>query len=116
MKRQPCVYILASRRHGTLYIGVTSNMGGRLHQHRAGTVRGFTKRYHVHRLVHFEMADSMETAIAREKQLKAWRRDWKIALIERDNPFWEDRAIALGLATEPAHPPGNPSTKIVHGS
>jgi putative endonuclease len=88
---------LASRRHGTLYIGVTSNLLGRLHQHRAKAVPGFTSRYDVGRLVYFEMADTMESAISREKQLKAWKRDWKIALIERDNPFWEDRAVSLGL-------------------
>ncbi len=97
MDRQPCVYILSSGRHGTLYIGVTSNLLHRLHQHREGAMPGFTSRYDVKRLVHFETADSMEVAIAREKQLKAWRRDWKVALIEKDNPFWEDRAIMLGF-------------------
>ncbi len=96
-QRQPCVYILASRRHGTQYIGVTSNLMARLHQHRTGATGGFIKQYGVHRLVHFEMAETMESAIAREKQLKAWRRDWKIALIERENPFWEDRGIGLGF-------------------
>ncbi len=98
MERQPCVYILASGRHGTLYIGVTSNLPGRLHNHRNGSVPGFTGRYDVHRLVHFEMFDDMPSAIAREKQPKAWRREWKINLIERDNPFWEDRAIEPGFA------------------
>jgi putative endonuclease len=97
IERQPCVYILASGRHGTLYIGVTSNLLARLAQHRSGSVPGFTSRYAVHRLVHFEMADTMEVAIAREKQLKAWRRDWKTALIERENPLWEDLAIGLGF-------------------
>jgi putative endonuclease len=97
-EREPCVYILASGRHGTIYIGVTSDLMARLHQHRTGSVPGFTRRYDVKRLVHFEMADTMDAAIAREKQLKAWRRDWKVALIERDNPFWEDRAIDLGFA------------------
>jgi putative endonuclease len=96
-KHQPCVYILASRRHGTLYIGVTSNLMARLHQHRAGMTGGFTKRHRVHRRVHFEMFETMASAITREKQLKAWRRDWKIALIERENPFWEDRGITLGF-------------------
>jgi putative endonuclease len=97
MERQPCVYILASNRHGTLYIGVTSNLPGRLHQHLGGEGAGFASRYGVHRLVHFEMLDDMASAIAREKQLKAWRREWKVNLIERDNPFWEDRAVELGL-------------------
>jgi putative endonuclease len=103
MDRQPCVYILASRRHGTLYIGVTSDLVGRLWQHRTKVVRGFTGRYRVYRLVHFELADTMEAAIAREKQLKAWRREWKIALIEEANPLWEDLAIGLGFAQVEAH-------------
>lgn len=88
---------MASARHGTIYIGVTSDLMARLHQHRSGATPGFTSRYNVKRLVHFEMADTMEAAILREKQLKAWRRDWKVALIERDNPFWEDRAVMLGF-------------------
>jgi putative endonuclease len=115
MERQPCVYILANRRHGTLYIGVTSNLIGRLWQHRTKAVRGFTSRYGIARLVHFEMAETMESAIRREKQLKAWRRDWKIALVERENPLWEDRAIGLGFeaaeAVGRAHSDGS-----VHGS
>ena len=77
-EREPCVYILASGRHGTIYIGVTSDLMARLHQHRTGSVPGFTRRYDVKRLVHFEMADTMDAAIAREKQLKAWRRDWRL--------------------------------------
>ncbi len=95
--REPCVYILSSGRHATLYIGVTSNLIQRLHQHRSNGFAGFTARYNVKRLVYFERADTMESAILREKQLKAWRRDWKIALIERENPFWEDLAIPLGF-------------------
>ncbi|MEZ5654533.1 MAG: GIY-YIG nuclease family protein [Sphingobium sp.] len=102
MNRQPCVYILSSRRHGTLYIGVTSDLLRRLHEHRSGAVAGFTRRYNVKRLVHFESTDSMEGAIAREKQLKAWRRYWKIALIEKHNPFWEDKAIDLGFDPLPS--------------
>ena len=97
MQRQPCVYILASRRHGTLYIGVTSDLLGRIFQHRTKTTRGFTSQYDVNRLVHYEIAGTMDAAIAREKQLKAWKRDWKIALIEQENPFWEDRAVELGF-------------------
>jgi putative endonuclease len=97
MERQPCVYILASGRHGTLYVGVTSDLMGRLHQHRTGATPGFTSQYGVHRLVHFEVAETMEAAIAREKQLKTWRREWKTNLIERENPFWEDLAITLGF-------------------
>ena len=104
MWRQPCVYILASRRYGTLYIGVTSDLPARLYQHRNGTFEGFTARHQVHRLVHFEMFDDMDAAIAREKQLKNWRRAWKIALIEEQNPFWEDRAVELGFEPLAPHP------------
>jgi putative endonuclease len=115
MPKQPCVYILASRRHGTLYIGVTSDLIARLHQHRTGVSKGFTAEYHVGRLVHFEMFDDMAAAISREKQLKNWRRAWKIALIEEDNSFWEDRAIALGFEPLPPHPaslsPSHPSSR-----
>ena len=107
MEREPCTYILASGRHGTLYIGVTSDIISRVHQHRSDTFDGFTKRHDVKRLVHFEMFPDMESAIAREKQLKAWRRDWKISLIEQDNPFWEDRALILGF--EPLLPKTRPS-------
>jgi putative endonuclease len=97
MERRPCVYIMASGRHGTIYTGVTSNLMGRIHQHREGAFRGFTSRYGVKRLVHFEMFDDMVNAITREKQLKTWRRDWKVALIEEGNPFREDRAVELGF-------------------
>jgi putative endonuclease len=91
------VYILASAFLGTLYIGVTSNLLGRLLQHRDGRFGGFTKRYGVYRLVWFEMADTMEAAIETEKRIKKWRRDWKIALIEEKNPTWNDLAVDLGL-------------------
>ena len=104
MSRQPCVYILASRRHGTIYVGVTSDLLGRLHQHRSRSRPGFTSEYGVGRLVHFEMFEDMYSAIAREKQLKNWRRAWKVALIEENNPFWEDRAIDFGFEPLPAHP------------
>ena len=96
-ERQPCAYILASQRYGTLYIGVTSNLAARLCQHRNGTLPGFTARYRVHRLVHFEMFDTMEQAIAREKRLKNWHRQWKINLIDQANPEWADLAAKLGL-------------------
>jgi putative endonuclease len=98
MERSPCVYILASGRCGTLYIGVTSNLLQRVHQHRSGDVPGFTQRHAIHRLVRFEMFEDMPTAIAREKQLKNWHRDWKLNLIERDNPEWHDLALDLGFA------------------
>ena len=96
MKR-PCVYILASRTYGTLYIGVTSDLIARLYQHRTGQVKGFTSKYRVWRLVRFEQFESMEEAIAREKQLKRWHRQWKINLIESENPDWHDLAPGLGL-------------------
>ena len=96
-ERQPAVYILASQRHGTLYIGVTSNLMQRMYQHRNRTFAGFSKDYAVHRLVRFEMFDDMQSAIAREKQLKRWHRDWKINLIEQDNPDWGDLAVKWGL-------------------
>lgn len=96
-ERQPCVYMLASKRNGTLYIGVTSNLAARLHQHRTGTASGFASRYGATRLVLAEFCDDMESAIAREKQLKRWRREWKLNLIERQNPHWEDLAVSFGL-------------------
>jgi putative endonuclease len=90
--------MMASGRHGTLYIGVTSNLIGRVLQHRNGTFEGFGKRYGCVRLVWFAVADTMEAAIRREKQMKKWNRDWKTRLIEEANPQWDDLAIGLGLA------------------
>jgi putative endonuclease len=95
MDRQPCVYILASRRHGTLYIGVTSHLPGRAYQHREGLIPGFTRDYGVKHLVHFEMHETMDAAILREKRLKKWRRAWKTELIETRNPLWEDLAVTI---------------------
>ena len=103
IERHPCVYILASQPRGTIYIGVTSDLGKRLWQHREGIAGSFTNRYRVHRLVRFEMFCAMEQAILREKQLKNWHRQWKINLIEQDNPRWDD--LALGLGFEPLDPP-----------
>ena len=88
--KQPCVYLLASGRDGTLYIGVTSDLLRRVHEHRTDVVAGFTRRYRVHTLVWFEQHATMETAIAREKALKEWKRAWKVALIEAANPRWVD--------------------------
>lgn len=96
-ERQPCVYILASRHYGTLYIGVTSDLVGRLWQHRNGAVPGFTSHYKVHCLVHYELFGDMDRAIARERQLKRWHRQWKINLINAENPEWRDLAVGLGL-------------------
>jgi len=99
-QRQPCVYILASGKHGTPYVGVTSNLLARLHQHRESLIEGFTSRYGVARLVRCEMFDDMANAITREKQLKKWNKDWKLSLIESDNPEWID--LAEGFGFEPA--------------
>jgi len=87
---QPCIYILASKRNGTLYVGVTSNLVKRIWEHRGHLVEGFTKKHSVTALVYYELADNMYTAITREKQLKNWRRQWKINLIESTNPDWRD--------------------------
>ncbi|WP_407167450.1 GIY-YIG nuclease family protein [Bradyrhizobium sp. ORS 111] len=89
------VYILASRRYGTLYIGVTNSVQKRLEQHKAGIGSSFVKRYGVYRLVRVETYQRAEEAITREKQLKKWKRDWKIELIERDNPEWRDLSDLL---------------------
>jgi putative endonuclease len=96
-ERNPCVYLLASGHYGAIYIGVTSNLLQRLVQHREGLLPGFTRRYKGHRLVHFEMFGEMEPAILREKQLKRWHRQWKINLINAENPEWRDLAVGLGL-------------------
>lgn len=88
--KQPCVYMLASRWNGTLYVGVTSDLVKRVWEHRNDLVDGFTKRYRVHDLVWFEQHETMESAILREKAIKAWKRTWKIALIETANPAWQD--------------------------
>ena len=90
MSKQPSVYILASGKNGTLYIGVTSNLIQRIWQHKNNQVKGFTEKYHVHMLVYFEQYETMEFAITREKQLKKWNRDWKINLIEQNNSSWQD--------------------------
>ena len=88
--REPVVYILASKPNGTLYVGVTSDLAKRAWEHRNDAVEGFTQRHRVHRLVYFEQSQSMVEAIEREKELKKWRRAWKIALIEKSNPTWRD--------------------------
>jgi len=88
--KQPAVYILASKRNGTLYTGVTSNLTQRVWQHKNNSADGFTKRYSVHMLVYFELADEMLAAIAREKQIKGGSRARKLALIESMNPDWRD--------------------------
>ncbi len=91
MNKQPAVYILASKRNGTLYIGVTSDLVKRIWEHKNKMVKGFTERYDVHQLVWYEMHESMESAIQREKRLKEWKRAWKMELIEKTNPDWQDQ-------------------------
>ena len=89
------VYILASRHHGTLYIGVTNDILVRLEQHRSGRGSKFVQKYKIFRLVHLEVFATPQEAIAREKQLKFWKRDWKIELIEKDNLEWRDLSDLL---------------------
>ena len=84
------VYMLANKPRGTLYIGVTNDLVRRVHEHKTQRCDGFTQRYDVHQLVWFETTEAIQAAIQREKQLKNWKRDWKTALIEKDNPVWDD--------------------------
>jgi len=90
MAKQFYVYILASKRNGTLYIGMTSNLTKRIWEHKNDIIDGFTKSYNIKTLVYFEIHDDVEIAITREKQLKKWNRAWKIRLIEEKNPAWKD--------------------------
>jgi putative endonuclease len=95
MNRQPAVYILASKRNGTLYIGVTSDLIKRIWEHKHNVVKGFTERYNVHQLVWYELHETMESAISRENMLKNWKRAWKLELIERSNPNWQDLYVTI---------------------
>lgn len=90
-----CVYILASGRNGTLYVGVTSRLGERVWEHQQEVVKGFTEKYGVHRLVWYEVHATAESAILREKQIKKWNRAWKMQLIEAANPYWSDLSRSL---------------------
>ena len=94
---QPAVYLMASARNGTLYLGVTSRLMQRIAQHRAGTFGGFTDRYAIKALVWFEQHATMEQGILREKRIKKWRRAWKVELIEEANPEWRDLALDFGF-------------------
>ncbi|UAK25158.1 GIY-YIG nuclease family protein [Sphingomonas nostoxanthinifaciens] len=94
---QPAIDILASGFRGTLYIGCTSNLMQRMHQHREGLIPSFTRRYGVRRLAYCETFDTIDEAIRRERQLKEWRRAWKVALVERTNEHWNDLAIGFGF-------------------
>jgi len=97
MDRQPCVYLLARASHSTFYTGVTSDLAGRIYQHREGLVPGFTQQHGIKRLVWFEVHETMEAAIMREKRIKSWRRAWKYDLIHKQNPTWRDLAEDLGF-------------------
>ena len=90
MEKQPCVYLLASKYNGTLYAGVTSNLLKRVWEHKNDLVESFTSKYGVHTLVWYEMHETMESAIQREKAIKNWKRTWKIKTIEETNPRWGD--------------------------
>jgi len=90
MERQPCVYLLASKQNGTLYAGVTSNLVKRIWEHRNHAIEGFTNKYGVNILVWYEVHETMESAIGREKAIKSWQRAWKIRIIEEMNPQWRD--------------------------
>jgi len=90
MTKLPVVYILASRRNGTLYVGVTSDLVKRVWEHKQNLVAGFTQKYRVHDLVYVEQHEDMVQAIQREKQIKKWNRAWRIELIEKENPMWRD--------------------------
>jgi putative endonuclease len=84
------VYILASKKNGTLYLGVTNDLGRRIYEHKNNLVEGFSKKYEIHRLVYFEVCEDVRAAIQREKNMKKWKRQWKIELIEKNNPDWKD--------------------------
>jgi putative endonuclease len=101
VERQPCVYILARASHSTLYTGVTSDLLGRIYEHREGLAAGFTKRYGIKRLVWFEVHDTMEQAIVREKRIKRWPRAWKYDRIHAINPTWRDLAEDFGFTPLP---------------
>ena len=90
MNKDPAVYILASQKNGTLYVGVTSNLLQRTYQHKHNLISGFSSKYHVHQLVYYEIHADMEAALTREKQIKKWKRAWKINLITEKNPEWND--------------------------
>ena len=106
---QPCVYIIASRRNGTIYTGVSSDLVQRMHQHREGITLGFASQHGAKLLVWFELQSTMEHAITREKRIKKWIRVWKLELIEKENLGWRDLAIDLGFA--PLEPTGFPLSR-----
>jgi putative endonuclease len=93
MSKTYYVYILASNKNGTLYIGITNDLERRVYEHKNHLVKGFTEKYHVHKLVWYESTNSIEAALTREKQIKKWKRAWKVKLIEKDNPNWSERKL-----------------------
>ena len=97
VEKRPCVYILASQRNGTLYVGATSDLACRVYEHKEGAIEGFTKDYGVYTLVFFEFHETMNDALTREKRIKKWRRQWKLELIEQGNPQWRDLYADLAL-------------------
>ena len=111
MERQPCVYLLARASHSTFYTGVTSDLIGRIWQHRTEATKGFTARYGIKRLVWFEVHETMESAILREKQIKRWRRQWKYDLVNADNPTWRDLAEDLGFDPLPLGRQADPGSR-----
>lgn len=95
MRHNYYVYMMSNKKHGSLYIGVTNNLAKRVSEHQHGIIKGFSSQYNLDKLVYCEHGNSIEGAIMREKQLKNWHRDWKIALIEKENPTWEDLSLKL---------------------
>lgn len=113
MEKVPCVYLLAAGSHSTFYTGVTSDLAGRIWQHRTGAIQGFTARYGIKRLVWFEVHETMDGAITREKHIKRWARAWKYDLVNAANPGWRDLAEDFGfeplpLGRRPAYPGSSP--------
>lgn len=100
MTKDYYMYILASKRNGTLYIGVTNNLERRISEHQRNITEGFTKKYHVHHLVYYETTNDINSALQREKQLKKWNRKWKLELIEKNNPVWKDLLTGFPLSRE----------------
>lgn len=95
IEKQPCIYMLSNKKEGVLYIGVTSNLRQRIAQHESEVVKGFSQKYNLKNLVYFERHETMYDAITREKQLKHWNRAWKINLINKQNPEWQDLAATI---------------------
>ena len=100
MPKDYYIYILASKRNGTLYVGVTNNLERRMSEHQQNLVEGFTKKYHVHHLIYYETTNNINAALQREKQLKKWNRNWKLELIEKSNPVWQDLLTGFPLSRE----------------